>query len=291
MVRTEAEAEEGVKATRLRSAYNTDKASSASDQISSMDDLRDSVDAADAGDAYAYMYPFLFFEQYKIIVREAILNLSLALIAVIIITALMLFDVRATVLVVLNVLMVDVDILGLMYFWGLTVDSVTIVNLVLAIGLSVDYSVHVAHAFVTSSGTKQERAEKALVHMGTPVLHGATSTFIAILVLSGSKTYIFRVFFKQFFGICIFGAAHGLIFLPACLALIGPPELKGAAKVRGRTQLTPRLAARILCMRIVSAPKVDEDMKEASPKTEMTPAAVQVTHRRDHRRDSCDHAS
>ena len=35
---------------------------------------------------------------------------------------------------VLNVLMVDVDILGLMYFWGLTVDSVTIVNLVLAIG-------------------------------------------------------------------------------------------------------------------------------------------------------------
>ena len=36
--------------------------------------------------------------------------------------------------VVLNVLMVDVDILGLMYFWGLTVDSVTIVNLVLAIG-------------------------------------------------------------------------------------------------------------------------------------------------------------
>ena len=46
------------------------QASSASDQISSMDDLRDSVDAADAGEAYAYMYPFLFFEQYKIIVRE-----------------------------------------------------------------------------------------------------------------------------------------------------------------------------------------------------------------------------
>merc|ERR1719258_556790 len=100
-----------MRATRLRAVYNTDKAANAADQINSMNDLRSSVDAAEAGEAYAYMYPFLFFEQYKIIVREAILNLSLAaLVAVIIITALMLFDVRATVLVVLNVLMVDVDI-------------------------------------------------------------------------------------------------------------------------------------------------------------------------------------
>ena len=36
-----------------------------------MDSLRDSVEAAEAGEAYAYMYPFVFFEQYKIIVREA----------------------------------------------------------------------------------------------------------------------------------------------------------------------------------------------------------------------------
>ena len=121
LVRTEAEAAEGMRATRLRAVYNTDKApprtpslaapsraaadscaaqaANAADQINSMNDLRSSVDAAEAGEAYAYMYPFLFFEQYKIIVREAILNLSLALVAVTIITALMLFDVRATALV------------------------------------------------------------------------------------------------------------------------------------------------------------------------------------------------
>ena len=58
--------------------------------------------------------------------------------------------------------------------------------------------------------------------MGTAVVHGAFSTFLAVLVLSASKSYIFRIFFKQFFGICVFGAAHGLVLLPTLLSLIGP---------------------------------------------------------------------
>merc|ERR1719238_1371226 len=108
--------------------------------------------------------------------------------------------------------MVDVNILGLMWLWGLTIDSVAIINLVLAIGLAVDYSVHVAHAFMQTPGTRQERTDHALLEMGTAVMHGAVSTFLAVLILSTSKSYIFRVF----------GAAHGLLFLPVLLSLIGP---------------------------------------------------------------------
>lgn len=106
--------------------------------------------------------------------------------------------------------------------WGLTIDSVAIINLVLAIGLSVDYSVHVAHAFLQIPGTRQERVDKALEEMGTAVVHGAFSTFLAVLILSSSQSYIFRIFFKQFFGICVFGVAHGLVLLPTLLSLVGP---------------------------------------------------------------------
>merc|ERR1719326_330625 len=109
------------------------------------------------------------------------------------------FNLGCTLLVMLCVVLVDVDILGLMQMWGLTIDSVSIINLVLAIGLAVDYSVHVAHAFLQTPGTKQERVDKALEEMGTAVIHGAFSTFLAVLILSMSQSYIFRIFFKQFF--------------------------------------------------------------------------------------------
>ena len=58
--------------------------------------------------------------------------------------------------------------------------------------------------------------------MGTSVFNGGFSTFLAVVVLAISKSYVFRVFFKMFFGISLFGLAHGLILLPVALALIGP---------------------------------------------------------------------
>jgi len=41
-------------------------------------------------------------------------------------------------------------------------------------------------------------------------------------MLSGSKSYIFVVFFKAWFGIIIFGMGNGFILLPVLLSYVGP---------------------------------------------------------------------
>ena len=41
-----------------------------------------------------------------------------------------------------------------MYFWDLTIDTVTTINLLIAIGLTVDYSSHIAHTFMTKTGDR-----------------------------------------------------------------------------------------------------------------------------------------
>lgn len=64
---------------------------------------------------------------------------------------------------------------------------------VLAIGLSVDYSVHIAHAFMHKQGKRNQRAVKSLAEMGISVINGAVSTFLAVILLSGSSSYIFQV--------------------------------------------------------------------------------------------------
>ena len=63
-----------------------------------------------------------------------------------------------------------------------------IINLVLAVGLAVDYSCHVAHSFVQMPATpglspraqRQERTDRAVEEMGVAVVHGAVSTFLAV---------------------------------------------------------------------------------------------------------------
>jgi predicted RND superfamily exporter protein len=85
---------------------------------------------------------------------------------------------------------------GLMHWWGLTIDTVSSLSLILAIGLSVDYSAHVGHMFMTLTGTREERSKATLTAIGPAVFHGGFSTFLAFSLLAGTDSHVFGTFFK-----------------------------------------------------------------------------------------------
>ena len=50
-----------------------------------------------------------------------------------------------------------------------------------------------------------------LADVGAAVLNGGVSTFLAVMLLALSKSYVFRVLFQQFFLTVVFGLAHGMV--------------------------------------------------------------------------------
>nr|XP_026650973.1 patched domain-containing protein 3 [Zonotrichia albicollis] len=106
--------------------------------------------------------------------------------------------------------------------WNVNLDSISMINLVICIGFSVDFSAHISYAFVTSGeSSANKRAIEALSLLGYPVLQGAVSTILGVVVLAAASTYIFRTFFKIMFLVILFGALHGLVFIPVFLTFFG----------------------------------------------------------------------
>ena len=120
-----------------------------------------------------------------------------------------------------------------MYFAGDPINMVTAINLLLAIGLCIDCSAHVAHAFLTAHGTRNERASTALKHIGLSVFNGSMTTFVSCFPMFGARSYIFQVFARMFMFIVLWGLYFGVIVLPVLLSIYGPlPVHTTAAKLK-----------------------------------------------------------
>lgn len=51
-------------------------------------------------------------------------------------------------MVIFTVILVDVFVLAGCYYWGLTLNNILAVQLSFALGISVDYSSHIAHTYL-----------------------------------------------------------------------------------------------------------------------------------------------
>ena len=201
--------------------------------IEGMKELRAVVKTLGISSAYPYTFEYLTWETFVIIGNEMIMNVSLCMAAVFVITLVLIASPLTAGLVFVCVGASIIEILGAMHFWGLIIDNVSVINLTLAVGLAVDYSAHVGHCFMVKGGDNSERVILALEDIGAAVLNGAISTFLAVVALSGSNSYVFRVLFKQFFLTCVFGVFNGMMTLPVLLMWFGPAPYASAAAGHG----------------------------------------------------------
>uniref|UniRef100_A0A3B3VSM2 Patched 2 n=1 Tax=Poecilia latipinna TaxID=48699 RepID=A0A3B3VSM2_9TELE len=173
---------------------------------------------------YPNGYPFLFWEQYIGLRHWFLLSISVVLACTFLVCAILLLNPWTAGIIVFILAMMTVELFGIMGLIGIKLSAIPVVILIASVGIGVEFTVHIALGFLTAIGNRNKRSAVALEHMFAPVVDGAISTLLGVLMLAGSEfDFIMRYFFAVLAILTVLGMLNGLVLLPVLLSMLGPP--------------------------------------------------------------------
>jgi Niemann-Pick C1 protein len=122
--------------------------------------IADEVSKANEISVFPYSKFYIFFDQYVSIVNQAGSLLGAAAAFIFFISAIMLGSIRTAIVVTATVSMTIVTILGSMAVAGVSLNAVSLVNLVICVGIALEFCAHIARAFSFPSTSVMERAPR-----------------------------------------------------------------------------------------------------------------------------------
>ncbi|GKA48996.1 Niemann-Pick C1 protein-like protein, partial [Tanacetum coccineum] len=93
-------------------------------------------------EVFPYSVFYMFFEKYLNIWKTALISLSIVTVAVFVVC------------------------LGVIAILDIQLNDVSVVNLVMSVGIAIEFCVHITHAFLVSSGDRDQRTKEVLGTMG-----------------------------------------------------------------------------------------------------------------------------
>lgn len=205
-------------------------------------------------DVFAYSPFYIFFVQYETIVSLSVRLIAVGLAVVFSLSSLLLGCPKNGMILTVSALFILVDVAASMAIFNVSLNAVSLVNLMICLGLAVEFSVHMIRYFNFCTKTiihkndhnilrgTTARAYSSLCFIGGTTLSGITLTkLIGISVLGFTRSKIFQVYyFRMWLSLIIISSLHALIFLPAVLGLFGSGDAFRSSKLSVRNNIEIR---------------------------------------------------
>lgn len=166
---------------------------------------------------------FVFFDQFELVRPTAIQSMIIGALIMMVVSFIFIPNILCSLWVAFSIISIELGVAGYMALWDVNLDSISMINLIMCIGFSVDFTAHICYTYMSSKAKgSKAKVRESLYSLGLPILQGASSTILGCIALLVAQSYIFLVFFKMIFLVIFFGAMHGLFLLPVLLSLFGP---------------------------------------------------------------------
>uniref|UniRef100_A0A915BTG8 SSD domain-containing protein n=1 Tax=Parascaris univalens TaxID=6257 RepID=A0A915BTG8_PARUN len=132
----------------------------------------------------------------------------------------------------LSILSISCSLLGMLSWLGLDLDPITMINVLMAIGFSVDFSAHTCYHFYFYERTHPatlpygDDADGNVAKLtytfhaiGSPLIQAGASTVFCMLPLFTISSYVVRSFAKTVCLLVALGILHGLFIVPSLLSV------------------------------------------------------------------------
>ncbi|OZC11766.1 hypothetical protein X798_00946 [Onchocerca flexuosa] len=166
---------------------------------------------------------FTFWEQYLHLSSNLFQAICIIAFAVFCMISIILCNPWAAGIILIILLLMTIELTGFLGLAGIKLNPISAVTVVTAVGIGVEFTAHVVLAFLTSLGTRNDRMVSCIDRVFVPVIHGAFSTLLGIIMLAFSEfEFVVKYFFVVMSALVFIGVINGLALLPVLLSLIGP---------------------------------------------------------------------
>uniref|UniRef100_A0A1B0DGD4 Uncharacterized protein n=1 Tax=Phlebotomus papatasi TaxID=29031 RepID=A0A1B0DGD4_PHLPP len=184
---------------------------------------------------------FVFFDQFELVRPTSIQSMVIGAMIMMLISFIFIPNILCSLWVAFSIVSIELGVAGYMSLWDVNLDSISMINLIMCIGFSVDFTAHICYTYMSSKAKNpDDRVREALYSLGLPIVQGSFSTILGVVALLLADSYIFLVFFKMVFLVIFFGAMHGLFLLPVLLSLFGPGSCGGSKSTEKEMKLSAK---------------------------------------------------
>ena len=92
---------------------------------------------------------FVYIDQYLAILPQTIQTILVTALVMVVIALILIPSVVCSFWVSFSIVSIEVGVVGFMTLWDINLDGVALINLIMCIGFSVDFSAHICYHYIT----------------------------------------------------------------------------------------------------------------------------------------------